>query len=62
MEKPNFYAALPLDRQAERRRDAAFLADRLAHATALAVPVWRTRSLILETGPGFLALHQIAHL
>ena len=62
MEKPNFYAGLPLDRQAEKRRDAAFLADRLAHATALAVPVWRTRSLILETGPGFLALHQLAHL
>jgi len=62
MEKPNFYAALPLDRQAEKRRDAAFLAARLAHADAIAVPVWRTRSLILETGPGFLPLGALVHL
>jgi NAD+ diphosphatase len=62
MEKPNYYAALPLDRQSEKRRDPAFLADRLAHAAARAVPVWRTRSLILGEGPGFLALAQLETL
>jgi NAD+ diphosphatase len=62
MEKPNFYAALPLDRRSENRRDAAFVAAKRADHAARAVPVWRTRSLVLEEGPGFVALSAIAHL
>jgi NAD+ diphosphatase len=46
LESPNFYAGLPLDRMSERRRDPDFVAERLGHAAARLVPVWRTRNLV----------------
>jgi NAD+ diphosphatase len=49
-DRPNFYAALPLDRRAERRRDARWIAARLRLATTRLVPVWRTQSLVLGAG------------
>jgi NAD+ diphosphatase len=53
LESPNFYANLPLDRMSERRRDGGFVAQRLAHAAARLVPVWRTRNLVrTEAAPG----------
>ncbi|MCA0451738.1 MAG: hypothetical protein LCH62_18520 [Proteobacteria bacterium] len=48
MERPNFYAALPLDRKSELRRDDAFVISRLEHREARFVPVWRTRNLVHE--------------
>ncbi len=48
MERPNFYASLPLDRKSELRRDDAFVISRLEHREARFVPVWRTRNLVRE--------------
>ncbi len=65
MEKPNFYARLPLDRQSERRRDEGFVSGRLAHPAARLVPVWRTRSLVRSgdsPAAHFLEIGQVAHL
>ena len=65
MEKPNFYARLPVDRQSERRRDGSFVSERLAAPTARLVVVWRTRNLVL-TGDSpaarFLEPGRLAHL
>jgi NAD+ diphosphatase len=65
MEKPNFYARLPLDRQSDRRRDEPYLADRLAGPQARLVPVWRSRSLVVAgdaPAARFLAADALAHL
>jgi NAD+ diphosphatase len=43
---PNAYTRSPLDRAANRRDDAAFVAARLADPTSLFVPVWQSRSLL----------------
>jgi NAD+ diphosphatase len=50
MKSPNFYAGLQLDRYTERRRDATWLAERLAEPTARVLPVWRAKNLVIE-GP-----------
>jgi NAD+ diphosphatase len=47
MKSPNFYAGLQLDRAAEKRRDEAWVAERL-NAGARILPVWRTQSLVIE--------------
>lgn len=44
--RPNFYAAGGLDRAALRRRDAAWLAARLADPATRLVPVWRSQSFV----------------
>lgn len=65
METPNFYARLPLDRQSDRRRDAGYLAERLAHPAARVVVVWRTRSFVAGSDAPtavFLAPSEIAHI
>ncbi len=65
MEKPNFYARLPVDRQSERRRDADFVSGRLADPAARLVPVWRTRSLVIAgdaPAARFLEPGRLAHL
>lgn len=65
METPNFYARLPLDRQSDRRRDAGYLAARLADPAARVIAVWRTRSLVAggdSPSAVFLAAAQTVHL
>ena len=52
MKPPNFYAANGLDRAGHRRRDAAWLAERLAHPETRFVPVWRSQSLVLGLASG----------
>ena len=44
--RPNFYAGAALDRAALRRRDAAWLAARLADPATRLVPVWRSYSFV----------------
>jgi NAD+ diphosphatase len=48
MRAPNFYAETGLDRMALRRGDEAWLAELLAHADSVILPVWRARSLVLR--------------
>ncbi|MBI3707793.1 MAG: NAD(+) diphosphatase [Proteobacteria bacterium] len=48
MDRPNYYAGLDLDRLAERRRDAAWLEQRLAAAATRIVPVWQAMSLVID--------------
>ncbi len=42
----NFYADSGLDRAGERRKDAGWVAERLAHPQTRIVPVWRSRNYI----------------
>jgi NAD+ diphosphatase len=48
MKTPNYYAGLALDRGSMRRRDPAQIAALLADPATRLLPVWRSRSLILE--------------
>ena len=45
---PNFYASGGIDRLAGQRRDAGWVAERLADPATRLVPVWRSHNLILE--------------
>src|SRR5258708_23453030 len=62
--EPIFCAAGGLDRVGHRRKDMAWLAERLAHPSSRFVPVWRSQNLLV-TGDGgapraaFLARHEI---
>ena len=49
-ERVNHYAGCALDRAAERRRDEAWIADRLADPTTRILPVWRGQNLVLGGG------------
>jgi NAD+ diphosphatase len=42
----NFYADCGLDRVSERRKDAAWMAERLFHAATRFVPIWRSRNYV----------------
>lgn len=42
------FAGNPLDRASEKRKDAAWIAERLADRNALVLPLWRTRPFIVE--------------
>lgn len=42
----NFYAGIRLDRAGMRRGETAWIAERLADAAALVIPVWRSRNLV----------------
>ncbi len=46
MSTPNIYAAHGFDRSAHRRRDSAWLADRMADPATVIVPVWQSRSAV----------------
>src|SRR5258708_10947193 len=64
MKEPNFYAAGGLDRVGHRRKDAAWIAERLAHPSSRFVPVWRSQNLIVTSDgavprAAFLARHEI---
>src|SRR5262249_40038581 len=48
MKSPNFYAGLQLDRAAEKRRHAGWVAGQLARPESRILPVWRAQSLVIE--------------
>ena len=50
--RPNMYTGSPLDRAAERRDDAAWVAAALELPQTLFVPVWRSRNLICGMADG----------
>ncbi|MGE0120851.1 MAG: NAD(+) diphosphatase [Dongiaceae bacterium] len=51
--RPNFYAGAALDRLAQLRRDAAWIAERLADPTTRILPVWRAHNLVIPgSSPG----------
>ena len=65
MREPNFYAASGLDRAGHRRKDPAWLAQRLEDASSRFLPVWRSNNLIVTAAGGsprgaFLARREIA--
>ncbi len=47
MKEPNFYAAAGLDRAGHRRKDPAWLSQRLGASTSRFVPVWRSQNLVI---------------
>jgi NAD+ diphosphatase len=48
MKSPNIYADVALDRAAHFRRDEAWVKARLADRASRILPVWRSRSLVIE--------------
>jgi NAD+ diphosphatase len=50
--RPNVYTGSPVDRAAEKREDAAWVAAALEQADALFVPVWRSRNLMRGVAEG----------
>jgi NAD+ diphosphatase len=59
--QPNPYTGSPIDRVAERRTDAAWIAARLGDAQSLFVPVWRSRSLLRRDDAGAPSGVQLSH-
>jgi NAD+ diphosphatase len=51
MRPTNFYAAAGIDRAGHRRKDPAWVAERLQHPSTRFVPVWRTQSLVAKETP-----------
>ena len=49
MRAPNFYASAGFEREGLRRRDRAWILERLLHPESRLVPVWRNQNLVLET-------------
>jgi NAD+ diphosphatase len=50
--RPNVYSSSPLDRAAQRRDDADWIAAQLQDPETLFVPVWRSRNLVRGTAEG----------
>jgi NAD+ diphosphatase len=50
--RPNVYTGSPLDRAAEKRDDAAWVAAALDHPDTLFAPVWRARNLMRGKAAG----------
>jgi NAD+ diphosphatase len=48
MERTNFYAGSALDRAAQRRADEAWLAGLRRAVTTRVVPIWRSKSLVVQ--------------
>src|SRR6516165_1655524 len=48
MRPPNFYAHPGLERAGLRRRDTAWILERVADPASLFVPVWRNQNLVIE--------------
>jgi len=61
-QRPNIYTGSPLHRAAERRTDAAFLAEARAHPRAIVAPIWRAQSLFLNAGARFLSVTETVSL
>jgi NAD+ diphosphatase len=51
MQRWNFYAGVTLDRQSERRGDAAWIEELFRASESRVIPVWRSRNLIRENAP-----------
>ncbi|MFM9844212.1 MAG: NAD(+) diphosphatase [Dongiaceae bacterium] len=49
-ERPNYYAAVPLDRRTERRHDRTWIEELLRRETSRVIPVWRSQNLIAGIG------------
>ena len=47
MKEANFYATGGLDRAGHRRKDQAWLAERIVHPSSRFVPVWRNQNLVV---------------
>ncbi|HWF00032.1 MAG TPA: NAD(+) diphosphatase [Caulobacteraceae bacterium] len=56
----NTFAGNPLDRASHRRTDAAWLAERLADSTSLAIPLWNGKPLIENGTSGAPQLAYVA--
>jgi NAD+ diphosphatase len=56
MRPPNFYAAAGLDRAGHRRKDAGWVAERLADPATRFVPLWRSQNLVLQAEPRWVLL------
>ncbi|MGH7046375.1 MAG: NAD(+) diphosphatase [Stellaceae bacterium] len=52
MRAHNYYAAPGFERAGLRRRDSAWILERLADPASLFVPVWRNQNLVVEIGGG----------
>jgi NAD+ diphosphatase len=52
MRRHNYYALPGFERAALRRRETAWIAERLIDAASLFVPVWRNRNLVIEIEGG----------
>lgn len=58
--RPNIYTGNPLDRLAERRADAGFIAEARAHEQVLIAPIWQTQSLFRDGAARFLTAAEAA--
>ena len=54
--RPNIYSGSPLDRAGHLRDDAAWIAAALANPETLFVPIWRARTLVVDTPGGIEAV------
>jgi NAD+ diphosphatase len=59
--RPNFYAGSTLDRLARLRRDADWVAARLADPATRLVPVWRAQNLVIAGASPTAAWLTVAH-
>jgi NAD+ diphosphatase len=55
-EEPNYYVTLALDRMGRRRRDEAWLAERLADPASRLLPVWRGQNLLRDSDQPMAAM------
>lgn len=55
-EEPNFYVTTALDRMGQRRRDEAWLAERLADPGSRLLPVWRGQNLLRDSDEPMAAM------
>src|SRR5260370_9350481 len=52
MRPPNFYSHPGFERAGLRRRDTAWILERIADPVSLFVPVWRNQNLVIELDGG----------
>ncbi len=63
--RPNFYASAAVDRLGHLRRDAQWIAERLADPATRILPVWRTHNLVVTgsaPSAAWLSAERAAHL
>ncbi len=56
MQETNYYVTSTLDRAGQRRRDEAWLAERLADPRSLLLPVWRGQNLLRDSDQPMAAM------
>lgn len=62
MRRPNAFAGPYIDRAAHLRKDEAFVAQALAAASTVVVPVWRSRNLVRRGPDGWSAAYvEVSH-